>query len=134
MCLQVRGASSPRDEMAYIMRHSQSCAVILQDSETLDKLLPVLSSTADAASSNGSGQVMPPTAALAWQAPGCKVGATYGMHKRRGSSLAQPAAKGSTLSGSFQIEPLEVIELTMAEGGLTLPEAFWGFGNSKPFC
>ena len=54
-CLQVRGASSPRDEMAYIMRHSQSSAVILQDPETLDKLLPVLSAPAEP--SNGSGKV-----------------------------------------------------------------------------
>ena len=54
---QVRGASSPRDEMAYIMRHSQSSAVVLQDPETLDKLLPVLSEPADEATSNGAGKV-----------------------------------------------------------------------------
>ena len=41
--------------MAYIMRHSESSAVVLQDPETLDKLLPILS--APAKPSNGSGKV-----------------------------------------------------------------------------
>lgn len=92
-CVQVRGASSPRDEMAYIMRHSQSCAVILQDPETLDKLLPVLSSPADAASSNGSGQVMLYIAALSWQAPFLLMHAHKGTNLESDLNLAKAAAE-----------------------------------------
>ena len=53
----VRGASSPAEEMAYIVRHSQSCGIIAQDSATLERLAPALGGGASSSSngSNGSG-------------------------------------------------------------------------------
>ena len=50
----VRGASSPAEEMAYIVRHSQSCGIIAQDSATLERLAPALGGGAPSSSSNGS--------------------------------------------------------------------------------
>ena len=49
----VRGASSPAEEMAYIVKHSQSCGIIAQDSATLERLAPALTE-GPASSSNGS--------------------------------------------------------------------------------
>ena len=49
----VRGASSPAEEMAYIVKHSQSCGIIAQDSATLERLAPALTE-GSASSSNGS--------------------------------------------------------------------------------
>ncbi|KAK9808885.1 hypothetical protein WJX72_005702 [[Myrmecia] bisecta] len=46
----VRGASGSAEEMAYIIQHSESSAVVVQDSQTLERLLPVL-----AAPQNGNG-------------------------------------------------------------------------------
>lgn len=48
----VRGASSPADEMAYIVSHSESCAIVAQDSQTLERLAPALASSS---SQNGNG-------------------------------------------------------------------------------
>lgn len=41
-CLQVRGASTPAEELAYILQQSDSCGLVVQDAATLDKLLPFL--------------------------------------------------------------------------------------------
>lgn len=48
----VRGASSPAEEMAYIVSHSESCAIVAQDSQTLERLAPALASSS---SQNGNG-------------------------------------------------------------------------------
>ncbi len=51
----VRGASSPAEEMAYIVAHSHSCAIIAQDSQTLERLAPAIASASPKQhSSNGS--------------------------------------------------------------------------------
>ena len=47
----VRGAASPPEEMAYILSHSRSVGVIAQDTQTLERVLPFLSS---GAGSNGA--------------------------------------------------------------------------------
>lgn len=39
---QVRGSSSPVDELSYILTHSGSSGLVLQDRATLDKLLPAI--------------------------------------------------------------------------------------------
>ena len=55
----VRGAASPAPEMGYIVAHSDACAIVCQDSATLERLAPVLATTAsgsgNGAPSNGSG-------------------------------------------------------------------------------
>ena len=38
----VRGSTSPPDELAYILRHSGAVALICQDAQALEKLLPAL--------------------------------------------------------------------------------------------
>lgn len=40
--IQVRGSSSPVDELSYIASHSDSAALVLQDRAALNKLLPSL--------------------------------------------------------------------------------------------
>lgn len=40
--IQVRGATSPPEELAYIARHSDSVGLIVQDAATLDALVPLL--------------------------------------------------------------------------------------------
>lgn len=40
--LQVRGVSSTLEELEYIMQHSGSSALVVQDAATLDKLLPAM--------------------------------------------------------------------------------------------
>lgn len=40
--LQVRGVSSTVEELEYIMQHSGSSALVVQDAATLDKLLPAV--------------------------------------------------------------------------------------------
>ena len=47
----VRGISSPIEELKYIMEHSQSSALIVQDVATYEKLLPVLLSSANLSAS-----------------------------------------------------------------------------------
>jgi long-chain acyl-CoA synthetase len=39
----VRGAASPAEELCYILSHSGSTALVVQDAATLAKLLPALS-------------------------------------------------------------------------------------------
>ena len=53
----VRGSTSPPDELAYILRHSGAVAVICQDSQALEKLLPALAQydAQHAAGSSGAG-------------------------------------------------------------------------------
>ena len=51
----VRGASSPAQEMAYIVEHSESCGIIAQDSATLERLAPALSKSPSMAGNNGNG-------------------------------------------------------------------------------
>ena len=60
----VRGASSPAQEMAYIVEHSESCGIIAQDSATLERLAPALPKSSSSASngSNGSGNHVNPSA------------------------------------------------------------------------
>lgn len=53
----VRGASSPAQEMAYIVKHSESCGIIAQDAATLERLAPALmdgGSTSSSGNGNGS--------------------------------------------------------------------------------
>jgi hypothetical protein len=50
--VQVRGASTPAEELAYIVQQSNSCGLVVQDAATLDKLVPFL--TGDNRGSNGS--------------------------------------------------------------------------------
>ena len=38
----MRGSTSPPDELAYILRHSGAVALICQDAQALEKLLPAL--------------------------------------------------------------------------------------------
>jgi long-subunit acyl-CoA synthetase (AMP-forming) len=53
----VRGASSPAEEMRYIVQHSGACAVIAQDSATLERLAPLLATTpSDAPASTSAPQ------------------------------------------------------------------------------
>ena len=60
----VRGASSPAQEMAYIVEHSESCGIIAQDSATLERLAPALPKGPSLAGngSNGSGTHVNPSA------------------------------------------------------------------------
>ena len=53
----VRGSTSPPDELAYILRQSGAAAVICQDSQALEKLLPALAlyDAQHAAGSSGAG-------------------------------------------------------------------------------
>ena len=52
-CLaQVRGSSSPVEELAYIIRKTQCSGLFVDDASILDKLLPSL--TGKAAASNGA--------------------------------------------------------------------------------
>ena len=51
----VRGASSPAQEMAYIVEHSESCGIIAQDSATLERLAPALSKSPSMAGNSGNG-------------------------------------------------------------------------------
>jgi long-chain acyl-CoA synthetase len=48
----VRGASSPLEEMGYILSHSNSSGLIVQDINTLERMLPILSHGSNA---NGTG-------------------------------------------------------------------------------
>jgi long-chain acyl-CoA synthetase len=48
LLLQVRGSSSPVDELSYILTHSGSGGLVLQDSSTLNKLLPAIQEAAAA--------------------------------------------------------------------------------------
>ena len=41
-CPQVRGTSSSVEELAYILGHSDSSGLVVQDAATLDRLLPAL--------------------------------------------------------------------------------------------
>jgi len=52
MLWQVRGSTSPADEMAYIISKSDSCGVVVQDAATLERMLPAITSHAP---SNGNG-------------------------------------------------------------------------------
>ena len=54
----VRGAASPAPEMGYIVRHSDACAIVCQDSATLERLAPVLGHHDSGAASNGSGPAL----------------------------------------------------------------------------
>ncbi|EFN52860.1 hypothetical protein CHLNCDRAFT_138341 [Chlorella variabilis] len=45
---QVRGTSSSLEELQYIMQHSESGGLVVQDAATLDKLLPALGSSKQA--------------------------------------------------------------------------------------
>jgi len=49
---QVRGSTSPAEEMAYIISKSDSCGVVVQDAATLERMLPAI--TAPPASSDGN--------------------------------------------------------------------------------
>lgn len=40
--IQVRGALSPADELAYIVAHSGSSGLVVQDADTLNKVWPLL--------------------------------------------------------------------------------------------
>ena len=60
---QVRGANSAVEELSFILRHSQSRALVVDDPQLLDKLLPHLSSQGSA-SSNGSSNVRSSVACL----------------------------------------------------------------------
>lgn len=51
LVVQVRGISSSVEELAHIMQHSESRALVVQDAATLDKLLPAL---------RGDGAAAPP--------------------------------------------------------------------------
>ena len=50
--MQVRGSSSPVEELSYIIKKAQCSALIVDDAPILDKLLPSL---ANSAASNGAG-------------------------------------------------------------------------------
>ena len=52
----MRGSTSPPDELAYILRHSGAVALICQDAQALEKLLPALAQY-DAQHAAGSGEV-----------------------------------------------------------------------------
>ena len=56
--MQVRGANSAVEELSFILRHSQSRGLVVDDPQLLDKLLPQLCSEGSA-SSNGSSNVRP---------------------------------------------------------------------------
>ncbi|DBA75756.1 hypothetical protein WJX77_002081 [Trebouxia sp. C0004] len=51
----VRGASSPPAELAYIIHQSDSSGLVVQDLETLRKLLPLINKPHSSAGSNGNG-------------------------------------------------------------------------------
>ena len=40
--MQVRGSTAPLEELQYILHHSRSVGLVVQDAATLDRLLPVL--------------------------------------------------------------------------------------------
>jgi hypothetical protein len=42
LSIQVRGALSPADELAYIVAHSGSSGLVVQDADTLNKVWPLL--------------------------------------------------------------------------------------------
>lgn len=44
MLWQVRGSTSPAEEMAYIISKSDSCGVVVQDAATLERMLPAITS------------------------------------------------------------------------------------------
>ena len=79
----VRGASSPAQEMAYIVEHSESCGIIAQDSATLERLAPALSKSPSMAGngSNGSGNHVSLSAVLfVPRAIETRVGIPCGLH------------------------------------------------------
>lgn len=53
--MQVRGSSGSASEMSYIIRHSGSCGIIVQEATTLDHLLPQLGD--NVSNTNGSSAV-----------------------------------------------------------------------------
>ena len=53
----MRGATSAVEELAYILRHSQSRGLIVDDTQLLDKLLPSLAAEGAEAASNGVSNV-----------------------------------------------------------------------------
>ena len=55
--MQVRGSSTPAEEQAYILRHSQSVGLVIQDAQALEKLLPHITKTEGAL--NGGGHYEP---------------------------------------------------------------------------
>ena len=55
---QVRGSTSPAEEMAYIISNSDSCGVIVQDSATLERALPAIAPQPNTnGNSNGAAKV-----------------------------------------------------------------------------
>lgn len=50
--MQVRGSTTPVEEQAYILRHSRSSGLVIQDSASLQRLLPHISGDSGG---NGSG-------------------------------------------------------------------------------
>ena len=56
--LQVRGSTSPAEEMAYIISNSESCGVIVQDTTTLERALPAIAPQSNTnGNSNGAAKV-----------------------------------------------------------------------------
>lgn len=54
-CFQVRGSTSPIDELKYIISKAGCSGLVVDDTQILDRLVPVLSSSAvhNGAASNG---------------------------------------------------------------------------------
>ncbi|CAL8470153.1 g9695 [Coccomyxa elongata] len=107
----VRGASSPADEMAYIVSHSESCAIVAQDSQTLERLAPALASSS--ASQNGNGSNGAPHngvhrpavrfAVVLWGEPNDKCRSLLDCPVL---SYAEVLARGHRTSATFQSAPL----------------------------
>ena len=57
--MQVRGSTSPLEELTFITRKVQAAGLIVDDAQILDRLLPELTGHAgsNGASSNGKSQV-----------------------------------------------------------------------------
>lgn len=53
--VQVRGSTTPVEEQAYILRHSRSSGLIIQDGPSLERLLPHIRGGSNSSSSNGNG-------------------------------------------------------------------------------
>lgn len=81
--VQVRGVSSTVEELQYILQHSESTGLIVQDAATLDKLLPTLRGSAEGldgsgSSSNGSAALPIRFVVQLWGEPSADAAAALG--------------------------------------------------------
>ena len=75
---QVRGVSSTLEELEYILQHSESTGLIVQDAATLDRLLPTLRGSGGSGSSGGGASLPIRFVVQLWGEPSAEAATALG--------------------------------------------------------